>query len=224
MTPSAETLPALYSFRRCPYAMRARLAIAASGAAVELREVVLRDKPEELLSASPKGTVPVLIKTQGEVIDESYDIMWWALDHLEPDNAFRSATEQHADQVNEWVNRNDTEFKPWLDRYKYADRFPEHPMEYYRNQCENWFKTLNERLAETGGYIATNTETLADLALLPFIRQCAHVDKVWFDQLPYNNLQRLLKDFLSSNRFMSIMSKYPRWQAGDSPTVFAPAA
>jgi len=126
-------LPILYSFRRCPYAMRARLAIAYSGIKLELREIVLRNKPEEMLAISPKGTVPVLQLPSGEVIDESIDIMRWALAQHDPNDWY---SEPYIPAIESLITQNDESFKPWLDRYKYADRYPEQSETYYRNQCE----------------------------------------------------------------------------------------
>lgn len=141
MTPNP--LPTLYSFRRCPYAMRARLALMAAGIAVELREVVLKDKPPCLLAASPKGTVPVLITAGGEVIDESRDIMLWALGQHDPLNWLQGDRAA----MMALVDACDDGFKPWLDRYKYHDRHPEHPQAYYREQAEAYLVQWEQRLA-----------------------------------------------------------------------------
>jgi len=205
-----HTRPILYSFRRCPYAMRARLAILTCGVPVELREIVLRDKPAEMLAISPKGTVPVLQLPNGDVIEESFEIMQWAIAQY-PDRL-----RYPAHQTDAWVERNDTEFKPWLDRYKYADRYPDHPQSYYRDQCERWFQVLEDELSLNGGWLLDAHMSAADLALLPFIRQCAHVDKTWFDATPYPHLQSWLETFLASDLFETCMKKYPVWKAGDS--------
>lgn len=210
-------LPILYSFRRCPYAMRARLAIAYSGAKLELREIVLREKPEEMLAISPKGTVPVLQLPSGEVIDESIDIMRWALAQHDPNDWY---SEPYIPAIESLITQNDESFKPWLDRYKYADRYPEQPETFYRNQCEAWFKTLESLLEANKGYLVTDQITLADMALVPFIRQCAHVDLTWFESTPYPHLQRWLTDFKASELFVHIMRKYPLWALGDPVTLF----
>jgi len=206
------TLPVLYSFRRCPYAMRARLALAYSGVQVEHREVVLKNKPAALLKASAKGTVPVLV-VGNTVIDESADIMRWALSQQDPASWLPS---QQREAINTLIWQNDHEFKPWLDRYKYADRYPEHPMTYYREQCEAWFATLESSLKQHDGYLLGATATLADWALLPFIRQCAHVDRTWFYTANYPHLQAWLDKLLGSELFASIMHKYQPWEEGTS--------
>jgi len=212
---STSQLPILYSFRRCPYAMRARLAISFAGVSVELREVVLRNKPEQLLAASPKGTVPVLILPDGQVIDESYDIMRWAI-HYAPDCDWQTLESQS----DIWVTRNDNDFKPWLDRYKYADRYPEHPESVYQQHCLEWFNTLDAQLREQGGFLLDNQMSLADAALLPFVRQCAHVNREWFYQQELPSLQGWLDQFLESSLFKQVMCKYPQWHPDDAPTIF----
>jgi glutathione S-transferase len=182
--------PILYSFRRCPYAMRARLALAASGIKTELREVVLKDKPAELLAVSPKATVPVLQTETGRVIDESIDIMRWALDKRDPLNWYQTLDRRQQIQCDELIANNDGDFKYYLDRYKYADRYPEHPESYYREQGEKTLQNL-ESLLKENGCLLTEKWTLADIALLPFVRQFALVDKDWFNTL--SSRQRLVK-------------------------------
>lgn len=200
--------PILYSFRRCPYAMRARLAIAYSEVKVELREIVLRNKPDHMLSISPKGTVPVLQLQDGKVIDESIDIMHWALGINDPDGW--SLIEQRA-EIDALIYENDCVFKPSLDRYKYADRYPEYSQEYYRTECESWFIKLESLLVKNGPYLLGTKLTLADMALLPFMRQCAHVDLEWFEQTQYHHLQHWLSSFKESELFKRIMPKVPAW-------------
>ena len=209
----------LYSFRRCPYAMRARLAIAKSGIQVELREVVLRDKPQALLDSSPKATVPVLITVENELIDESIDIMFWALDHADPDGWLNKLTEEQKKISKEIITHNDGEFKHYLDRYKYADRYPDFSQEYYRQQAEKTLLDLEQRLV-THGYLVSAKPSIADMAVLPFIRQFAFADKAWFDQSPYPALKRWLEEFITSKLFADIMHKYPKWQAGQNPQYF----
>ncbi|NQZ53377.1 MAG: glutathione S-transferase [Piscirickettsiaceae bacterium] len=213
------TQTVLYSFRRCPYAIRARLAIAISSVHVELREVVLRDKPPSLLDYSSKATVPVLITADQTVIDESIDIMFWALQQADPQSwlyDLNSAQHQLSQQL---IENNDGEFKDFLDRYKYADRYPEHPQEYYRQQAEKTLVNLELLLAKNG-YLVADKISLADMAILPFIRQFAFVDKAWFDTSPYPLLKTWLDNFLNSDLFSSIMLKYPPWQEGDNVTLF----
>jgi len=211
-----QPLPILYSFRRCPYAMRARLALQAASIKVELREVALRQKPAAMLSISPKGTVPVLQIDNGKVIAESLDIMHWALQQNDPENWLPPASTPAAHEL---INTNDNEFKAWLDRYKYADRYPEHPQAYYRQQAEQFLATLESRLQQTP-YLSTAHFSLTDAAILPFIRQFAAVDASWFQQAPYPLLTAWLQNFTNSARFTAIMHNYSAWQPGDPPTRF----
>lgn len=197
--------------------MRARLAIAYSGVTVELREIVLRNKPQAMLEISPKGTVPVLVLNDCNVIDESIDIMRWALTQNDPDGWYRG---DHVSAIDDLIVQNDQMFKPWLDRYKYADRYPQHPQEYYRKHCEQWFYKLEGLLASGEGFLFAKSPTLADMALLPFIRQCAHVDLCWFESTPYVNIQKWLNAFKCSDLFISIMDKYSVWEEHSTPVLF----
>lgn len=211
-------LPILYSFRRCPYAIRARLALKYSNIPVELREVVLADKPEEMLNASPKGTVPVLILTDGTILEESLDIMNWALSHNDPDNWLvkESIDKEITRQL---INSNDGPFKQHLDHYKYAIRFPQHSAEYYREQANDYLNRLNSRLKGTG-YLVGDKQTLADIAIFPFIRQFAFVDKQWFDDSPYHSLHAWLESMLRMKLFTDVMQKYSKWKPGDEIVIF----
>ncbi|MGB1238932.1 MAG: glutathione S-transferase [Pseudomonadales bacterium] len=204
--------PILYSFRRCPYAMRARLAIAYSAVEVELREVVLKNKPAQLIAASAKATVPVLLEGE-RVVDESLDVMYWALQQRDPDGWLELNSQQQA-----LIEACDREFKPWLDKYKYADRHPEHTQAYYRSQCEVFFKHLEAQLAQ--GYLGGDKMRLCDAAIFPFIRQCAHVDLPWFETAPYPQLRHWLKAQLASPLFTAIMHKYSPWVAGSAAVYF----
>lgn len=206
------SLPILYSFRRCPYAMRARAALIASGIAVELREVVLRDKPAAMLAASPKGSVPVLVLPDGQVIDESWDIMLWALrQHDAPD--WLGVGERHMQTALPLVLENDTSFKRALDRYKYPERSPEHPQDFYRAQGEEFLQRLESHLSITP-YLLGEKMSIADAALLPFVRQFASVDSHWFSTAPYPALRASLEKFTSSELFAKVMQKFPVWQPG----------
>jgi glutathione S-transferase len=216
---TTETRPILYNFRRCPYAMRARLAIAVSGIETELREVVLKDKPEQLIAVSPKATVPVLVTADGKVINESLDIMQWALSQHDPLLWFGDLDEKEREQCRELIARNDGKFKHYLDRYKYADRYPEHGQEYYRQQAERFLQDLEQRLLQHGCLVREQW-TWADMALLPFIRQFCFVDWHWFEQAPYPALWQWLDDFLQSPLFARIMLKYAQWHPGDEAVVF----
>lgn len=209
----------LYSFRRCPYAMRARLAIAISGVQVELREVLLRDKPDALLQASPKATVPVLITVDSHVIAESLDIMLWALQQNDPDNWLLQAESEDDGNSQTLIAQNDSDFKYWLDRYKYADRFPEQTQVYYRQQAEKTLVSL-EKLLSSQAYLLGETASVTDMAILPFIRQFAFVDKTWFDNSSYTYLKSWLDRFITSPLFHSIMIKQPQWQPEDNKSFF----
>jgi glutathione S-transferase len=208
----------LYSFRRCPYAIRARLALRASEIELELREVVLADKPAEMLEASPKGTVPVLIDARGQVLEESHDIMLWALQQNDPMAWIVSDQKIQAD-TQALIERNDGFFKHYLDRYKYAVGYPEHPAEYYRDQARDFLIQL-EQLLEQNSYLLSDRMTLADIAIFPFVRQFAFVDKDWFDATPYAQMQNWLEALLQSELFQSVMKKYPRWVPGADPVLF----
>ncbi|SMQ24272.1 Glutathione S-transferase [Pseudomonas helmanticensis] len=191
----------LYSFRRCPYAMRARMALRYSGVPVEMVEVSLKAKPPEMLAISPKGTVPVL-DAGGRVIDESLEIMHWALAQNDPQGWLLEGDARIA----ELIEANDQGFKVHLNRYKYAERYPEQPMEVYRAEGAVFLQRL-EALLKDRDYLLTDHPSLADIALLPFVRQFAHVDREWFAQTPYVRLQVWLQRFLESELFTSIMKK-----------------
>jgi len=210
--------PILYSFRRCPYAMRARLAIAYSQQSVSLREIILKAKPPEMLLLSAKGTVPVLQLYNGEVLDESLDIMVWALSNNDPDNWL---TDDIAPLL-ALIETNDSEFKGWLDKYKYADRFPEQDERYYREHCEYFLVQLENRLTHHR-YLFSNHISLADMAIFPFIRQFASVNKPWFEQSPYPQLKKWLDEQLNSALFLSIMDKYPTWLSNQTEHPFPPS-
>lgn len=208
----------LYSFRRCPYAMRARLAVAVSGIQVEIREIKLRNKPQAMLELSPKGTVPVLITPDGALVEESLDLMYWALRQSDP-GSWLVTEPQQVTLTRQLIQQNDGEFKQYLDRYKYADRYPEHSEIYYRQQAEKTLVNLEQNLSTNGCLVSENI-TLADMAILPFIRQFALVDKDWFDSAPYPLLKVWLEKFLNSELFESIMPKLSPWQDGDDIILF----
>ncbi|HGM5550816.1 TPA: glutathione S-transferase [Pseudomonas putida] len=191
----------LYSFRRCPYAMRARMALRYSGVVVEIVEVSLKAKPAAMLAISPKGTVPVL-DANGQVIDESLEIMRWALAQHDPDDWLLGGDSRIA----ELIEANDQGFKVHLNRYKYAERYPEQPMAVYRAEGALFLQRLDELLTDRD-YLLADHLSLADVALLPFVRQFAHVDREWFAQTPYVRLQVWLQRFLDSELFTSVMKK-----------------
>ena len=191
----------LYSFRRCPYAMRARLALAYCGVPVRIIEVSLKAKPAEMLALSPKGTVPVL-SVKGVVIDESLAIMQWALAQHDPDDWLL----QGDPALLALIAENDLGFKYQLDRYKYAERYPEQPMQAYRAAGEVFLRKLEQLLAKRE-YLLADHPSLADMALAPFVRQFAHVDREWFAAAPYPRLQRWLERFVQSPLFIGVMAK-----------------
>ena len=210
------SLDCLYSFRRCPYAMRARLAVLFAGLQVELREVTLKNKPAQMLAISPKGTVPVLRLADGTVIEESRGIMVWALEQQDPQGLLDATILDHANAL---IEQNDNDFKHWLDRYKYADRHVEMTQTEYRQRGEAFLQVL-EALLERNAYLLGDDPTIADIGVMPFVRQFAHVDRDVFGQLPYPNLQRWLQGWLEHPLFLQTMIKLPVWQEGDEVVVF----
>lgn len=212
-----ETDPILYSFRRCPYAIRARMALYKAGQSVELREVNLKDKPECMLKASPKGTVPVLVLPSGKVLEESLDIMRWALNRNDPD-LWLSADPETTEFL---IARNDSDFKAALDRYKYPDRFPDEDTSGARDICLEIFQDLDGRLDEQR-YLLGEKITLADIALFPFIRQCAFTDRPWFDAQDISRLQQWLAEMLESRVFTGVMGNFSPWKKDDTPVYMAP--
>ena len=202
--------PILYSFRRCPYAMRARLAIVSAGIEVDLREVVLRDKPADFLAVSPSATVPALVTTEG-TIDESLDIMHWALSQNDPDGWLENAEEGAT-----WITQTDGPFKHALDRTKYATRYPDEDPARHRAEAAAFLAKLDQQI-DTWIF---DKPSLVDAAILPFVRQFAFIDKPWFDAQPWPNLHAWLGRFLASDNFKAIMPKYPQWQPNDAPQKF----
>jgi len=204
------TLPVLYSFRRCPYAMRARLALVYAGQQVLLREIELKNKPVAMLSISPKGTVPVLHLSDGSVLEESLDIMLWALQQSDPQGLLSCADFSLMQKL---VEENDSNFKYWLDRYKYFDRYPEMNQLAYREKGEAFLLHLDE-LLQKNKYLLSEQISFADIAIMPFVRQFAHVDKNWFDHCDYEALRNWLDKGLGSESFVKVMEKYPPWDEG----------
>ena len=198
-----------YTFRRCPYAMRARMAMDYAGIEPEYREIIFSNKPPSMYEVSPKATVPVLVLPEGKVIDESRDIMIWSLQQNDPEN-WCGATSEIRDKTECLIDYNDMEFKAWLDKYKYADRYPEHPADYYRSEGEVFLARL-ENLLNQNQWLLDDVPGLADMALFPFIRQFSMVDSDWFQQAPYPRLRNWLGVILESERFQRIMVKRPLW-------------
>lgn len=202
--PSTAALPVLYTFRRCPYAIRARIALRYAGINVEQREVALRDKPAALLAISAKGTVPVLQLPDGKVIDQSLDIMSWALRHSDPDRWLLAGD---ADEALHCIRLNDDTFKPLLDRYKYAERHPELSRgQHLERALDGYLRPLDRRL-QAHAYLLGTRISWADIAIFPFVRQLEAVDKTAFGALPLRGLQRWLGGWLSSELLASVMEK-----------------
>ena len=196
-----EKLPVLYSFRRCPYAIRARMAIVRTEHKCEHREVILRDRPEHMMEISPKGTVPVMLLPNGEVIEESLEIMQYVLNwELNEDEAY-------------WIDRNDNEFKYHLDRYKYPNRFENVDFIQQRDLAKRYLDDLDN-------YLSDSMSTRLSDALFPFVRQFANHDRAWFDAQDWQNLHQWLENNLISDEFARCMKKYQQWHAGDEVAIF----
>ncbi|HLO52410.1 MAG TPA: glutathione S-transferase [Kamptonema sp.] len=214
----SENYPILYSFRRCPFAMRARLALIVSNRVCELREVVLRDKPQEMLKISPKGTVPVLIDIDGQILEESIEIMLWALAQSDPEKWLMPEQGSVAEML-ELIAQFDKGFKYHLDRYKYPNRYEGIDAEVQRTEGGLYLEKLNVKLS-TKKYLFGNRVTLADMAIAPFIRQFAHTDRSWFNAQPWSQLQAWLSEFIDSEIYTQVMKKYPKWEPGNAAVMF----
>lgn len=206
--------PILWSFRRCPYAMRARLAVSSSGVQVELRDILLKDKPAEFKQASAKGTVPVL-ETGLSIIAESRDIMLWALSRNDPSGWLAGS-----DQAATLIDINDGPFKRALDHTKYAVGFPDRDAPADRARAASYLLPLNDRLGHHA-HLLREDETMADAALRPFVRQFANIDRPWFDAQDWPHLIRWLTAFETSASFRAIMAKHPVWTPG-APAIYFP--
>lgn len=210
--------PILYSLHNCPYALRARLAVLLSGVPVNLRAIVLKNKPEEMVCASPKAEVPVLILGNGQVIDQSLDIMLWVLGEADPLNVLYGQEPSALVQMLALIERNDTEFRKVLLKYRCAKRYHEDTEEAYRQECEVFLLFL-EQLLSAHKYLQGETLGLADVAVLPLIRQFAKTDKRRFLQGPYPRLQQWLKNHLESSLFSKAMVNTPLWLDSSLQTV-----
>jgi len=200
------SLPVLYSFRRCPYAMRARMSLVRTGFQVELREVVLRDRPDHMMEISPKGTVPVLLLPDGTVIEESLEIMQHVLDW------------ELSEEESHWVERNDEEFKFHLDRYKYPNRYEGVDEAEHRTLASAYLSDLDARLAKSPAFAPQLND-----ALFPFVRQFANHDRAWFDVQPWAKVHAWLVEHLESDEFKRCMRKEKPWFSGQDPVVFPEA-
>lgn len=212
--------PILWSFRRCPYAMRARLALLAARQRVTLREILLRDKPQAFLDASPTGTVPCLQLPDhwpDHCIDESLDIMQWALGQSDPDALLQMPAEGW-----DWIARSDGPFKHALDRTKYATRYPDSDPRRHRADAHDFLEDLDQRISGGDTRYLLDRRSIADLAIAPFVRQFAFIDKLLFDAQPWPHLHGWLARFLGSADFAAVMPKFALWQPGDAGHVFPP--
>jgi len=221
MIAAAPRLPIFYSFRRCPYAMRARLALAASGQRVELREVDLKDKPAALLQASPKGTVPVLVDRNGRVLGESLDIMLWALQQHDPAHWLVPETDS-LEMMLALVAQCDGDFKHHLDRYKYPSRYDGVDVLIHRSAGAEFLLQLDVRLRHYP-YLFGQHPALADMAIAPFVRQYAQTDLAWFEQQAWHALRGWLASIINAPYFADIMTQYATWTPG-APCVYFPGS
>lgn len=216
---TVPALPILYSFRRCPYAMRARLALAHAGLACELREINLRNKPQALLEASPKGTVPVLVLQDGRVIEQSLEIMLHALQSKDPDG-WLAPTQGTLDDMLALIDRNDSFFKQALDRCKYPEHYTAEAVNQAQTDALTWLADLDAQLTESG-YLFGMNPSLADMALRPFVRQFARIDEAQWAEQPWPHLQDWLQRWIDSALFAEIMETYPGWVPGTTGPAFS---
>ncbi|OIO67929.1 MAG: glutathione S-transferase [Zetaproteobacteria bacterium CG12_big_fil_rev_8_21_14_0_65_55_1124] len=217
-----SALPILFSFRRCPYAMRARMALIIGEVQCELREVDLGDKPAQMLEVSPKGTVPVLLFADGSVLEESLDIMLWALSQSDV-TAWLKPVDAHLDDMLDLIEQNDSEFKQHLDRYKYPDRYATEKADplYHRTEACAFLCKL-ETLLNDNDFLFGPHASLADIAIFPFVRQFAATDPDWFAHLEHPRLQAWLTGWTESDLFSDAMHRYPIWQPDNPPAFLLP--
>ena len=214
-----DDLPVLYSLQHCPYAMRARFAILMAQQKVQIRPIVMKEKPTEMILSSPKATVPVLVIKDDQVIDESLDIMLWALNLSDPENLLYSHDEKALPEMLKVITENDDEFKPSLEKYKRAKRFHGDDLEECRSECEPFVQMLEQRLSKHR-YFMGSTPSLLDIALLSFIRQFSKVNKTEFADDRYKNLSRWLRNHIQSRLFARAMFKYPLWLENREVIIF----
>jgi len=215
-----DQLPILYSFRRCPYAMRARMALAISGAACRLREVVLRDKPQEMLDISPKATVPVLQIEEDKVLEESLEIMLWALSQNDPEDWLGDSQQQK--HMLDLIQQTQDKFKVHLDRYKYPNRYKDIDPIFHREEALKFLKELKQKIC-TQHFLYGSQPSLADIAIFPFVRQFANTNRIWFDSVAeIDAVQQWLDRCLSLKIFEAIMEKYPQWTGSENEIIFSP--
>lgn len=208
--------PILYSFRRCPYCMRAHMALKYAQIKTIIREVELSNLPPEALAVSPHATVPSLVIDDNIQMDESWDIVKWAVQQNDHQN-WLGENNQYLQQAEMLIETNDFSFKTDLDHYKYADRHPEQTMEYYRKQCEDFIEELEESL-EQNQFLVADTISIADIGVFPFVRQFSLVDKEWFDKAPYPKVQNWLNALLATEWFLDAFKKHELWKSGAAET------
>ncbi len=219
--------PVLWSFRRCPYAMRARYALLECGIEVEVREIVLRDKPEAFLQHSSDKTVPVLVLEDGAIIAESRDIIFWACAHSVHGQQLQSQFNENGADNKVFLDRLEGEFKHHLDRYKYSTRYKDDPAQAASYRTENRKEAARfiwdiETSLTAQPYLGGDRVGICDIASLPFIRQFRIADPTWFDAQDWTGVKNWLQRFLNSSQFSKIMVKYTPWQEGDEPVFFKP--
>lgn len=210
MNSPTAPLPILYSLRNCPYAIRARIGIYRARQKVILRDVKLSNKPKEMISASPKGTVPILVFEQAPVIEQSLEIMLWALRSSDPENLLHQEQDSALGDMLSLIDTFDNQFKSRLEQYKCAKRYHGDNVTESRAACEPYLQDLEQRLNKHQ-FVISEQESLADLAILPFIRQFARVERQWYLQAPYPKLRHWLNNYLQSKMFSKVMTKHPLW-------------
>ena len=214
------SLPILYSLRQCPYAMRARLGLLLAQQSVMLRDIIMSDIPEEMFEASPKGEVPVLVLNDRTVIDESIDIMRWALNKNDPQDLLYNNHPCRIKEIQKFIQHNDNKFVEALKKYKAASRYHDDVEVKHRQQCEMFIKDLESRLSRHE-YIFGDEPSLADYAILPFIRQFSRVDRKWYLQSPYPKLRNWLERHYQNPIFSKAMKKYPQWLDAKEEIIFS---
>lgn len=221
MANNHSDLPVLYSLRNCPYAMRARIAIFKAKQTVLLRDLVLSNKPPEMIAASPKGTVPVIVlpNENNRVIEESLEVMLWALNETDPSNLLLRERESALTEMLALIHTFDTDFKTAIEAYKCSKRYKETNVVECRQACETFIQTLEQRLTNSA-FLMGPKESLADIALLPFIRQFARIERQWYLQSPYPNVRQWLNSYLQSPMFTKVMAKYPLWLDNHEVVLF----
>ncbi|MFT7053608.1 MAG: glutathione S-transferase [Psychromonas sp.] len=219
MTEAHMTLPILYSLRHCPYAMRARIAIFKSKQPVLLRAIKLSNKPPEMLELSTKGTVPMLVTSTGEVIEESLDIMLTALSAQDPHDLLHKQQAQALPDMLLFIERFDVQFRDALNAYKCAKRYRESNLTECRQACEVYIQALEQRLKKHR-FLMSDKESLVDIALMPFIRQFSKVERQWYQQSPYPLVRAWLNQYLQSSMFTKVMAQHPLWVECPQAIIF----